>query len=125
MPRLEAVTEADITAALAGPSIVGDSHDPNLPELARLAGQELMRRFREEPSSLPGTFVIKLYLDGMKAIAAGAVPEDEDGPGAVDVLKSLDALPPEHARELVAKEIVRLGALLAAYHDTQSALEAM
>lgn len=118
---LETVTEADIQAALESAPL--DASAPNFGELVELAGRELMRRFREEPNSLPGTFVIKLYLDGMKAVAAGAVPEQADQ-GQVDILESLDALPPEHARELLRGELNRLGALTAAYQDTLAELEA-
>lgn len=117
---LDTITDADIAAALDSPPIEADT--PNFAELVNLAGQELMRRFREEPDSLPGTFVIKLYLDGMKAVAAGNVPDAED-PGTVDVLAALDSLPPEHARALLETELVRLRALTDAYQDTLLGLE--
>lgn len=109
-PEPDRITEADIEAALAAPSIVGDGDDADFKQLVKLAGKELMRRFQEEPSSLPGTFVIKLFLDGSKAVAAGDLP-DPDDLGSVDLFKSLSVLPPEAQIEVLAAEIDRLRGL--------------
>jgi hypothetical protein len=123
LARPKRVTEAELEEVLnAEPVIVGDPDDPNFKELVGAAGRELTRRFNDDPGSLPGTFVIKLFLDGMKALAAGAVPEAED-PGSVDILSSLGSLPPEHARELLCNEIHRLGELVAEYRGALAELE--
>lgn len=111
----ERITQADIDAALDADAIIANAAgNADFKDLVDLAGKELMRRFQEEPSSLPGTFVIKLYLDGMKAIAAGETP-DEGDQGSVDLLNSLEALPPETALPLLQAEITRLGYLLNDY----------
>ena len=119
---MQTITDQDIQDALDSEPII-DGSDPDFKEIARLVAQELMRRLKDDPESLPGTFVIKLYLDSQKALAAGAVPDQGDQ-GQVDILASLDALPPEHARELLRGEIVRLVALLDAYQDTLLEMEA-
>jgi hypothetical protein len=75
-------------------------------ELVDLAGKELERRFRQDPDSLPGTFVIKLFLDGNKAMRAGDVPEDgpvAPDPDVLDLVQS-DGLPWERKRELLETE---------------------
>ena len=71
----------------------------------------MKRRFEEEPENLPGTFVIKLVLDGLKAIAARDVPEPAEVEG-LNILDSLDAVPVEHARMVLDREIARLRAEL-------------
>lgn len=89
-------------------------------ELVQLAGKELERRFREDPDSLPGTFVIKLFLDGNKAMRAGDVPDaapDEPDPDVLDLIQN-DGLPNERKLELLNAErertLFRLAAIDAA-----------
>src|SRR5512146_940505 len=82
------------------------SEEADFEELVDLAGKELERRFKEDPSDLPGTFVIKLFLDGNKAIRAGDVPEDEvpePDPDVLDLVRS-DGLPVERKYELLIEE---------------------
>ena len=120
--KLERVTEKDLEEVLSTQEIVGDPDDPDFKALVSAAGRELTRRFNTDPGSLPGTFVIKLFLDGMKALAAGVVPAVVD-PGHVDVLASLQALPPEHALQLVEGEALRLSGLLDEYAEAAQRLK--
>lgn len=80
--------------------------DVDFGELVDLAGQELKRRFEEDPASLPGTFVIKLWLDGNKAILHGDAPEEEDLTPEPDVLDLVqqDGLPVERKQQLLIAE---------------------
>lgn len=119
----ERITEKDIADALDADAIIANSAgNADFKELVDLAGRELMRRFKEEPDSLPGTFVIKLYLDGMKAIAAGDAPDESD-PGSVDLLASLEALPPESAIPILRDEMERLGRLFNTYLEMSERLK--
>jgi hypothetical protein len=96
---------------------VGQEDDGDFREIVGLATKELLRRFKEEPEDLPGTFVIKLVLDGLKAIAAKDVPEASEGEDTRSIIDTLDALPPEHARKLLQREIDRMRGELARYTE--------
>ena len=82
------------------------SEEVDFEELVSLSGKELMRRFQEDPDSLPGTFVIKLWLDGNKAIRAGDTPEETDNTPPPDVLELVQSpgLPTERKYELLVAE---------------------
>ena len=82
------------------------SEEVDFEELVALSGKELMRRFETDPDSLPGTFVIKLWLDGNKAIRAGDAPEEADNTPAPDVLElvSQEGLPTERKYDLLVAE---------------------
>ena len=99
---------------LADAVIAGAADDADFRSILSLATKELLRRFEEEPQNLPGTFVIKLVLDGLKAVAARDVPETpvED---TRSILDTLDALPKVHARKLLQREIDRVSGELARY----------
>lgn len=84
-------------------------------DLIDAAGLELKRRFDEEPSSLPGTFVIKLFLDGQKALAAQDFDPEELESNQVSILDRIDALPREHAAALLKGELARLDSLREGY----------
>ena len=75
-------------------------------ELVELSGKELARRFKEDPNSLPGTFVIKLWLDGNKAMKAGDVNEAPDEAPPPDVLELVQSpgLPTERKHDLLVAE---------------------
>lgn len=122
LPKPEKITEKNLKDALGAGSDLPASDDPDFKELVALAGKELMSRFNTAPDSLPGTFVIKLYLDGMKAIAAGDAPDQGD-PGSVDLLGSFDALPPETALPLIKAEMTRLAALWHEYEVVRERME--
>jgi hypothetical protein len=96
---------------------VGQEDDGDFREIVGLATKELLRRFKEEPEDLPGTFVIKLVLDGLKAIAAKDVPETSEGEDTRSIVDTLHALPPEHARKLLQREIDRMRGELARYTE--------
>jgi hypothetical protein len=96
---------------------VGQEDDGDFREIVGLATKELLRRFKEEPEDLPGTFVIKLVLDGLKAIAAKDVPETSEGEDTRSIIDTLHALPPEHARKLLQREIDRMRGELARYTE--------
>jgi hypothetical protein len=96
---------------------VGQEDDGDFREIVGLATKELLRRFKEEPEDLPGTFVIKLVLDGLKAIAAKDVPEASEGEDTRSIIDTLHALPPEHARKLLQREIDRMRGELARYTE--------
>jgi hypothetical protein len=96
---------------------VGQEDDGDFREIVGLATKELLRRFKEEPEELPGTFVIKLVLDGLKAIAAKDVPETSEGEDTRSIVDTLHALPPEHARKLLQREIDRMRGELARYTE--------
>jgi hypothetical protein len=86
-----------------------DPEDPDFHSVGRLAARELQKRFREDPSALPGTFVIKLFLDYQKALERG-VREPENAQEYVSVrtiLADLD-IEPERKRELLLAERERL-----------------
>ncbi len=80
--------------------------DVDFGELVKLSGQELRRRFEEDPASLPGTFVIKLWLDGNKAILHGDSPSEEEAGPEPDVLELVQSpgLPVERKHELLVAE---------------------
>lgn len=93
------------------------SDEVDFEELVALSGRELERRFKEDPNSLPGTFVIKLWLDGNKAIRAGDTPDDapvEPDPDVLDLVQN-PGLPSERKQELLLSErtkiVERLSAL--------------
>ena len=83
---------------------VGDG-DPDFAELVSAAGKELTRRLDRDPDSIPGTFLIKLWLDGNKALRAGDAPS-EDSPPDPDVLELISnpGLPAERKIELLNAE---------------------
>jgi hypothetical protein len=95
-------------------AIANSGDEGDFKDIVDLATKELLRRFKEEPEKLPGTFVIKLVLDGLKAIAARDVPEHE-GEDTRSIIDTLDALPPEHGRKLLQREIDRITGELARY----------
>lgn len=107
--QVEKELDALADAVLATP----DNND--FREIVKLATKELLRRFNEEPENLPGTFVIKLVLDGLKAIAANDVPEPETVEDGRSILDSIHAVPPAHAVKLLDREIERRQAELAAF----------
>ena len=104
--RIDPAAELD---ALADAIIDGAADDENADfrEIVDLATKELLRRFKDEPENLPGTFVIKLVLDGLKAIAARDVPEP-DTTGDLSILDALDSVPRDHAVMVLDREILRL-----------------
>jgi hypothetical protein len=110
LERLNPTAELDALADVITEGAGGDNTD--FREIVDLATRELLRRFRETPEDLPGTFVIKLVLDGLKAIAAQAVPEP-DGPDTRSIIDNLDALPAVYALKIVDAELERVRAELA------------
>ena len=86
-----------------------DPDDPDLREVGKLAARELVRRFKKDPSSLPGTFVIKLVLDAKKAEAAGAFKDEEvqEYTSVLEIVRE-STLPKERKRELLLTERERL-----------------
>ena len=89
--------------------------DPDFAKLVGAAGKELTRRLDKDPDSIPGTFLIKLWLDGNKALRAGDAPTD-DAPPDPDVLELIqqEGLPRERKLELLIQEEARVrGRLIA------------
>lgn len=89
------------------------SEAPELLSIRRLlesAGAELERRLAEgKLDNIPSATLIRFFLDGQKALAARSVPDgDENEDEEIDVISKLDVLPVEYAREIVAREIVRI-----------------
>jgi hypothetical protein len=86
-----------------------DDDDPDFADLVVAAGNELKRRFKKDPDSLPGTFVIKLWLDGNKAIRAGDAPKQGDDLPPPDLLELVqsEGLPYERKHDLLIAEIVK------------------
>ena len=84
--------------------------DIDFGELVELAGKELERRFKSDPDSLPGTFVIKLWLDGNKALRAGDAPEAQDDSPPPDVLDLVQSpgLPSERKQALLLSERTKI-----------------
>jgi len=112
---LTTLTEEDFAKILdeqGDEVIAATSENANFTELVEGAGRWLKYRTDNDPESLPPTFMVKLYLDGQKAIAAKQVPEEPDGT-QVSILDRIDALPPEHAAMLIKGEIARLDSLRA------------
>ena len=115
--RLE---QGDLLDAL-GAAVIADPQDPaSLRELVTAAKTELKRRFEEEPESLPGTFVIKMVLDGEKQLNARDAPSELP---EVTILDRIDALPAEHGIALLRGEITRLTSLTETYTETLIRLE--
>lgn len=118
----ERLTDEDVAKILAenGDEVIaGASENANFTELVEGAGRWLKDRMENDPESLPPTFMVKLYLDGQKAIAAKQVPDVPDG-AQVSILDRIDALPKAHAASLVKAELARLDSLRA---DFFAALE--
>lgn len=111
MPDPERFTDADLNAAADVVIANATADTASFRELIEAAGGELKRRFDEEPESLPGTFVIKLFLDGQKALAANEIVDPEDPDDQVAILDRLGALPREHAVALLKGELARLDSL--------------
>lgn len=117
------IDEAAINAALDG-LVQNAAGDASFAGLVAAAGRELQRRFDTDPDSLPGTFVIKLFLDGTKAIAANDVPDDADDGPPPDVLDLVQnkGLPVTRRVELLRTERDRTAARLAAIDQALEAL---
>lgn len=115
MTEPERIAEEDL--AKLGEAIISNATagSASFRELIEAAGTELKRRFDEDPASLPGTFVIKLFLDGQKALTAKEFEPTEDELGNVSILDRIDALPAEHAAALLKGEIARIDSLRADY----------
>ncbi len=78
----------------------------DLQALVPLAAKELKRRFENDPESLPGTFVIKLFLDGHRQLVRqdeGVDVEAEQEPDVLDLVQS-PGLPLERKLELLESE---------------------
>lgn len=86
-----------------------DENDPDFHSVGKLAALELQKRFKEDPSALPGTFVIKLFLDYQKALERG-VREPESTQEFISVRTILADLniEPERKQELLLLEKERL-----------------
>jgi hypothetical protein len=121
MSDLETLEQDELLAALGeAVTTTTDVESASFRDLIDAAGRELKRRFDDDPESLPGTFVIKLFLDGQKAIASKDVPDDVP---EVSILDRIDALPTEHAVALIRGELARLNSLLTVYADALLRLE--
>jgi hypothetical protein len=109
MSDLEQLDQDELLVALGeAVTTTTDVESASFRDLIDAAGRELKRRFDDDPESLPGTFVIKLFLDGQKAIASKDVPDDVP---EVSILDRIDALPTEHAVALIRGELARLDSL--------------
>jgi hypothetical protein len=100
--------------------LVLNADDANLPELVREAGNWLLEAFRDpdQRRKLGSTFVIKLFLDGQKALSAKPPEEtDDEAEQRKSVLEQVDRLPKGHAQKLLRQEIARLDALLQQHRD--------
>jgi hypothetical protein len=86
-----------------------DPGDPDFFKIGKLAAKELMRRFKEDPSALPSTFLIKLFLDFEKIMRSGEMKEDvaQEYTSVRTILADLD-IEPERKRELLLAERERL-----------------
>lgn len=102
-------------------AVLENADDADFRSILSLATKELLRRFEEEPQNLPGTFVIKLVLDGLKAVAAKDVPVAQEADER-SILDNLAALPKPHARKLLQREIDRVNGELARYHEAMEGL---
>lgn len=125
MSEPERIDEAAINAALDGLVQNAAPDDASFSGLVAAAGKELQRRFDNDPDSLPGTFVIKLFLDGTKAIAANNVPDETpDGPepDVLDLVQN-EGLPVTRRRELLLAERDRAVDRLAAIDHALEALD--
>jgi hypothetical protein len=86
-----------------------DPEDPDFHSVGRLAARELQKRFREDPAALPGTFVIKLFLDYQKALERGVhEPEATQEYDSVRTILSDMDIEPERKKELLLLEKERL-----------------
>jgi hypothetical protein len=83
---------------------------------------ELNRRLGDPDlvKDIPGTGLIQLAKELLKQPAEQAPDEGED---TRSILDTLDALPPEHARKLLQREIDRLNGELARYTERMEALK--
>ena len=111
MPSPGKITADDFTAALdlEQSDFLQDLDEADFHTIGRAAGKELLSRFKTDPGSLPGTFVIKLFLDYQKALAAGAhEPENEEVHISVLELVRESSLPDERKKELLLVERERL-----------------
>lgn len=114
MTEPETFTDEDVAKILdeQGDDIIaGAAGDANFSDLVEGAGRWLKDKMENEPERLPPTFMVKLYLDGKKAIAAKAVEPENIGGPQVSILDRIDALPKAHAISLVKAELARLDSL--------------
>lgn len=102
---LERLTDEDLEAAAE--AIAHDTDDPTVAKIHVLATKWVYDMLEEHPEKLPPTFAIKLFLDLEKAKAAKEITPDEETV-EVSVLDRIDALPRDHAAELLKREIERL-----------------
>lgn len=109
------ITDADVAAILADNSDPPVVEDASFVELVEGAGRWLQEKMENDPESLPPTFMVKLYLDGKKAIAAKAVEPELNSDNQVSILDRIDAVPAEHAITILKGEIARLDSLRAEY----------
>lgn len=124
MSEPERIDEAAINAALDGLVQNAAPGDASFAGLVAAAGKELQRRFDHDPDSLPGTFVIKLFLDGTKAIAANDGLDDTPDAPDPDVLDLVQnqGLPVTRRIELLQAERDRTVGRLAAIDHALEAL---
>ena len=87
-----------------------EEDDASFIDLVEGAGKWIKNMMDNKPDALPPTFMVKLYLDGKKAIASRAV-EPESDEGRVSILDRIDALPREHAVAILKGELARLDSL--------------
>lgn len=118
MPIAEAVIQALEDAADNEHTIL-DPDDPSFEAIHSRAAAWVLNLFQNEPDRVPPTFAIKLFLDGEKAKRERQIQPQETGP-EVSILDRIDALPPDHAAEVLKREINRLDQRRA---DLFSALE--
>lgn len=109
------LTDADVEQILADASDEVPAEDASFVDLVEGAGRWLKDKMENEPEALPPTFMVKLYLDGKKAIKARDVVPDVTEEDKVSILDRIDALPREHAVALIKGELARLDSLRADY----------
>jgi hypothetical protein len=105
----EKISEADLEKVLEAMAESVESDSSDFLQLGDLAGKELLRRFKEDPTSLPSTFMFKFFLDFQKALAAKQLPTDpEKVQTSVLEIVNDSTLPDERKKELLFVERERL-----------------
>lgn len=111
MTDLTGLSGADLLAALSSDDERQDD-EFNEAVLRKAVGAELTRRLtdKEAVRDLPGTGLLQLAKELMKTAPAPEAVDVE-----VSILDRIDALPAEHATELIRRELARLDATRDAY----------
>ena len=106
-------TEEQLLGAVGDSAIEKAAEDANFSELVEAVGRWIQERIENDPDSLPATFMLKMYLDGKKAISARQVADDSVP--EISILDRIDALPAAHAIALLRGELSRLASLTESY----------